>query len=97
MTDTHWDSPRSRGWTPGLSPVTLWANGFPALAGMDPGRGQPPAEPVRIPRARGDGPAVEGGRLALVGDSPRSRGWTRRLVGLRLAPGGFPALAGMDP
>ena len=91
------DSPRSRGWTRILSGEPRAADGFPALAGMDPVDGPPTAGPARIPRARGDGPGaperVDAGRL----DSPRSRGWTPWGSASLVLDGGFPALAGMDP
>ena len=90
------DSPRSRGWTVGRFPNGDQGWGFPALAGMDPGafRGRPgwPG----IPRARGDGPAADRAELAIVLDSPRSRGWTHERCNDRDGGAGFPALAGMD-
>ena len=91
------DSPRSRGWTVGDRPPALGGGGFPALAGMDPRPTSDSRWRSRIPRARGDGPAVEGGRAHVGRDSPRSRGWTREADVRTASAPGFPALAGMDP
>ena len=91
------DSPRSRGWTPGVDALAGRGPGFPALAGMDPRRRRPRRPRPRIPRARGDGPLAGRGRTLARGDSPRSRGWTHAYVGLIREHRGFPALAGMDP
>ena len=92
-----WDSPRSRGWTPGHDEVAAGVEGFPALAGMDPrwAGGRPIGE--RIPRARGDGPYFELPCRGPGGDSPRSRGWTPGTPSGARPDAGFPALAGMDP
>ena len=90
------DSPRSRGWTPEISAAPDHADGFPALAGMDPGARRRSCAGAWIPRARGDGPARSHRPAHASTDSPRSRGWTPdsgRGAGER---GGFPALAGMD-
>ena len=95
-------SPRSRGWT------GRWSarrdrerrdrgGGFPALAGMDPPPSAPPPRPLRLPRARGDGPGHRGGVGRPGAASPRSRGWTFTTTTGAPACAGFPALAGMDP
>ena len=90
-------SPRSRGWTGAARPADAGQRGFPALAGMDPGRRSCGCAASRLPRARGDGPGGAGRQAIRVGASPRSRGWTL-LAGLDGdALAGFPALAGMDP
>ena len=79
-------SPHTRGWTPadvgfpahaGMDPGRF-ARGFPAHAGMDPRhRTALPACRQRLPRTRGDGPEP--------------------LLALWRGHGGFPAHAGMDP
>ena len=91
------DSPRSRGWTPVAGPAGRAGEGFPALAGMDPGSCRAGCAARRIPRARGDGPYPTAAAQAARGDSPRSRGWTPRPRPAPAAVPGFPALAGMDP
>ena len=71
--------------------------GFPAHAGMDPGRRLLPLTPCRIPRTRGDGPAFALLWTGVSTDSPHTRGWTvRRAMSPARGPG-FPAHAGMDP
>ena len=89
-------SPRSRGWTLPAHDGQGRHSGFPALAGMDPPFRGDRRRRAGLPRARGDGPWQHCCRMAFVGASPRSRGWTltRRL--LRYSTLGFPALAGMD-
>ena len=91
------DSPHPRGWTRLRADRTPCQYGFPAPAGMDPGRGLRTPRPRRIPRTRGDGPRCRQVHIRDVLDSPHPRGWTwpaRLADGLRC---GFPAPAGMDP
>ena len=90
-------SPRSRGWTPVIRGESEGAEGFPALAGMDPGPRTPAARTPRLPRARGDGPCPVRRSSPAAGASPRSRGWTRQHGAGGRRRAGFPALAGMDP
>ena len=90
-------SPRSRGWTRWIVPITIGLVGFPALAGMDRARDAPRGGRRGLPRARGDGPRQGRRRLPPAPASPRSRGWTRRSDGGAGGLSGFPALAGMDP
>ena len=53
----HWmDSPHPRGWTARVRLPEDALRGFPAPAGMDPGRTCWSAIGPRIPRTRGDGP-----------------------------------------
>ncbi len=88
--------PRTRGWTQEAVPTPSPAPGSPAHAGMDPQRG--PAEHVRLrlPRARGDGPAWPQLSSHLPRAPPRTRGWTC-VAPAQLAPAaGSPAHAGMD-
>ena len=91
------DSPHPRGWTPRVDLDVHVRRGFPAPAGMDPGRPKGRSTGARIPRTRGDGP-----RLAKAGDhdaadSPHPRGWTRADADADANLRGFPAPAGMDP
>ena len=91
------DSPHTRGWTPPGSRRRRWPSGFPAHAGMDPGR-SPSVSPSRwIPRTRGDGPERMLIGQAFEADSPHTRGWTLDLRQLAAIEHGFPAHAGMDP
>ena len=69
-------SPPTRGWTRPRCRRALRARGFPAHAGMDP---QDPGSSGicwRFPRPRGDGPTEARYRLAALGVSPPTRGWT---------------------
>ena len=90
-------SPRSRGWTRTVRGCRSAGTGFPALAGMDPARTVGGTTGTGLPRARGDGPVIPPPRDRLDQASPRSRGWTRLLIGFGDRWFGFPALAGMDP
>ena len=91
------DSPHPRGWTQTDLPRVAAGAGFPAPAGMDPGRSASSARSARIPRTRGDGPPTFRPCAQSSEDSPHPRGWT--LVGVIVGVGqaGFPAPAGMDP
>ena len=90
-------SPRPRGWTAWAEPAAGAALGFPAPAGMDPKRARRSRSCIRLPRARGDGPARVPPDIFVGAASPRPRGWTREHVVGRLDHAGFPAPAGMDP
>ena len=90
-------SPRSRGWTRSGPASRCARRGFPALAGMDPHASWGGGSRPRLPRARGDGPALPAVIPGIGWASPRSRGWTRGAGGGALPRLGFPALAGMDP
>ena len=92
-------SPPTRGWSVPRVEVTSFDLGVPAYAGMvlcipatTSGRG-------RCPRLRGDGPQplpLQRARI-IVGVSPPTRGWSRRVgIYARLLPG-VPAYAGMVP
>ena len=90
-------SPRTRGWSPLVSGGCCQQGVLPAHAGMVPARlvdllGRP-----RAPRARGDGPKAPTGLHPQPGCSPRTRGWSRILLGLDLFVGVLPAHAGMVP
>ncbi len=45
---------------------------------MDPLEGVPLGKYDRLPRTRGDGPFIQGLRLASASAPPHPRGWTRR-------------------
>ena len=90
------DSPHARGWTvmwPKMSPL---GEGFPARAGMDPGRSARRRRGCRIPRTRGDGPADWDATAGDGLDSPHARGWTHPDDAVSADGLGFPARAGMD-
>ena len=89
-------SPRSRGWTRKTLDLMPDLEGFPALAGMDRGRGRGRIHRRRLPRARGDGPCHRRGEVGEREASPRSRGWTLAEAEPARLSTGFPALAGMD-
>ncbi len=90
-------SPPTRGWTPIRLRQWFFSRGFPAHAGMDPGRATIRTMTCRFPRPRGDGPQyfINTENLDLV--SPPTRGWTRTIIEDTEAALGFPAHAGMDP
>ena len=90
-------SPRPRGWTLHLMSPRHRCGGFPAPAGMDPGRGRRYPAPARLPRARGDGPRTTCRSSSKTTASPRPRGWTRLDLEHVAVAAGFPAPAGMDP
>ena len=91
------DSPHARGWTRPPRPRTTSGAGFPARAGMDPGRTISQPDSPRIPRTRGDGPSSRASSTVMTPDSPHARGWTLVFHGPQTLRVGFPARAGMDP
>ncbi len=90
-------APRTRGWTRCSGQADRKALDCPAHAGMDPA--QSPRTPAvwRLPRARGDGPHVNGARDGTGLTAPRTRGWTRDQAGRPQEERDCPAHAGMDP
>ena len=89
-------SPHTRGWTLGRADQRSVHRGFPAHAGMDPGRPRPGRAGRRLPRTRGDGPELEGVAHGEHLASPHTRGWPRRQGHCAPQRSGFPAHAGMD-
>ena len=89
-------SPRTRGWTHSAVLGTGGAGGFPAHAGMDPGRTTAGRLGYRLPRARGDGPVSFVSSMCRIVASPRTRGWTQGSSQMSQYVKGFPAHAGMD-
>ena len=90
-------SPPTRGWTAKTESLRTGGVGFPAHAGMDPGRDRRPPTGTRFPRPRGDGPSVSDIRGRMTSVSPPTRGWTDVRERPVVAGAGFPAHAGMDP
>ena len=90
-------SPHTRGWTRRHRRPTGTRAGFPAHAGMDPGRCAAGRPGAGLPRTRGDGPKRRLTGSGLRSASPHTRGWTLRFGRRSRLFGGFPAHAGMDP
>ena len=89
-------SPHTRGWTPAGEDLLQHHVGFPAHAGMDPGRERAFNAALGLPRTRGDGPLHVAWRRIDSGASPHTRGWTWYGQWPWSARQGFPAHAGMD-
>ncbi len=89
-------SPHTRGWTLGRGHVDIRRDGFPAHAGMDPGRRRHRRRRARLPRTRGDGPGYSRSKALVLKASPHTRGWTPRHDRQGCLRQGFPAHAGMD-
>ena len=89
-------SPPARGWTADRRLRLGSSFVFPARAGMDRLRTRSPRIPQRVPRPRGDGPTMWGGRLRLISCSPPARGWTDYPREQHRTNPVFPARAGMD-
>ena len=90
-------SPPTRGWTLLLGDTALFGTGFPAHAGMDPGRIRLGFTPSGFPRPRGDGPVRVYEFDVPDSVSPPTRGWTHLVRAGHHRHKGFPAHAGMDP
>ena len=90
-------SPHTRGWTPATRIAAFRPLGFPAHAGMDPPTAAARRGPRRLPRTRGDGPAMSTTTALRGSASPHTRGWTLERPRDALRIRGFPAHAGMDP
>jgi len=94
---SRWASPRSRGSAPAGGDLGDRDDGFPALAGIGPAPTTRRARSSRLPRARGDRPAVHAHRRARAPASPRSRGSAMIHSAPNRRGTGFPALAGIGP
>ena len=68
-------SPPTRGWTEGFGWALDRAPVFPAYAGMDRLRGFGRSGGLRVPRLRGDGPALRSEEADPERCSPPTRGW----------------------
>ena len=90
-------SPHTRGWTQRGYHSERGARGFPAHAGMDPGGLPARNGKSRLPRTRGDGPALAAAVNPPSSASPHTRGWTLGAEAVQPRGRGFPAHAGMDP
>ena len=90
-------SPRTRGSTCYCADLTVQRRGFPAHAGIDPGRPRAPPAETWLPRARGDRPLFAAAGSPPAEASPRTRGSTRVRLDLDRTRAGFPAHAGIDP
>ena len=64
---------------------------------MDPAGGFAQVAHAWLPRASGDGPALDSGVVVVGRAAPRERGWTHPPLDLRQRSHGCPARAGMDP
>ena len=89
--------PRTRGWTLRQELYTALEPGSPAYAGMDPWIASLCTAYHRLPRVRGDGPALVTLGTEIPMAPPRTRGWTRVRAFDRDGRRGSPAYAGMDP
>ena len=69
-------SPHTRGWTFRRLDLHDGFAGFPAHAGMDPGRRRYRVMVMWFPRTRGDGPRSDTLLVASATVSPHTRGWT---------------------
>ncbi len=90
-------SPRPRGWSRAVTPITANDVVLPAPAGMVPREEPVMAFRFRAPRARGDGPPVISPMRTASWCSPRPRGWSRQRPPVPRPGGVLPAPAGMVP
>ena len=93
----RWVSPPTRGWTAIRLSAAAECCGFPAHAGMDPGRASPGSRRPRFPRPRGDGPNAPAMAPLMYQVSPPTRGWTRIEPREWSMLFGFPAQRGDGP
>ncbi len=89
--------PPTRGWTPVAAAAVDGMRVSPAHAGMDPDSSACAATRQRLPRPRGDGPALSRTGPGQVGSPPPTRGWTQHRQHRGRARDVSPAHAGMDP
>ncbi len=88
--------PPTRGWTPQRLSHVLTVRVSPAHAGMDPRMGLFAPILMRLPRPRGDGPAISPPCDADASSPPPTRGWTLRIHLRQWQRTVSPAHAGMD-
>ena len=88
-------SPRTRGCTHGLGAPTEPASGVPAHAGLHPRARSTRCRAGRRPRARGAAPWTAPRERRNIPASPRTRGCTHVVQGLRIGSKGVPAHAGL--
>ena len=88
--------PPTRGWTHSHRHPGRRRAGSPAHAGMDRRRRRAQGALGRLPRPRGDGPALPSPTRLPSRAPPPTRGWTRCMSPGAAAPSGSPAHAGMD-
>ncbi len=90
-------SPRTRGWSRGMRTFIPTGGVVPAHAGVVPGPRTGRAGASGGPRARGGGPFWHASGMPKEGWSPRTRGWSRALVGRQPEHEVVPAHAGVVP
>ena len=88
-------SPRTRGSSRVYARSRWLLLGFPADAGIVPSRRRARTHRDRLPRGRGDRPQTGAFAAEMEAASPRTRGSSRRIVGLHACSVGFPADAGI--
>ena len=88
--------PCPRGWTPHEDPDGRGQPGSPVPTGMDPYHGSFVCFILRLPRAHGDGPWLEGVLATLIGAPPCPRGWTPPVSTWSACSCGSPVPTGMD-
>ncbi len=90
-------SPRTRGWSPSARWPRRSRTLLPAHAGMVPSTSSPSTTMSAAPRARGDGPVVQGLWNGIQGCSPRTRGWSPPGLARDRCPGAAPRARGDGP
>ena len=94
---THQAPPPTRGSTLAGVGAAGHAHGSPAHAGIDPPRRPSRAAPSRLPRPRGDRPAIDRLTGLSMEAPPPTRGSTLRENWIKEFKKGSPAHAGIDP
>ena len=89
-------TPHTRGSTPFKASFRMSFIGYPAYAGIDPIITLHVRAAVRLPRIRGDRPAVSPFNLAHTAATPHTRGSTAYIPILAPDRPGYPAYAGID-
>ncbi len=89
-------SPRTWGWTEDRADQRRARGAFPTHVGMDRRPGAQLGGELRVPHARGDGPASEAARERVKKRSPRTWGWTVLDSEPLYTAVAFPTHVGMD-